>query len=40
MNIAKKITRGAVRSLTEKQARFVCALLERKSKGAAYQSFY
>jgi hypothetical protein len=40
MNTAKVVARGGTPSLTEKQARFVCALLERKSKAAAYRSAY
>jgi hypothetical protein len=40
MNIAKKITQGTLRPLTAKQQRFVCAILQGKTRSDAYRYSY
>jgi integrase len=40
MNIAKKITRGAIRPLTAKQQHFVCAILQGRSRSDAFRYAY
>src|SRR3954468_3924341 len=40
MNAPKDTVGVTIRPLSEKQARFVCALLERKSKAVAYRTAY
>ena len=40
MNIAKKITRAAIRPLTAKQQRFVCAIVQGRSRSDAFRYAY
>jgi hypothetical protein len=40
MNIAKKTTRGAVRRLTPRQERFVCEILQGRTRSDAYRYAY